>query len=139
MLHPATARTTISSLNAHKSSIDPPPRATITRSGLVTGPLSGSAENPLTALAICGAALSPCTNTGQMMTFTGKRSFNRCKISRMTAPVGDVTTPMVRGMRGMARFADVSNNPSAVSRAFSFSNNSISAPSPASSIVSATI
>ena len=50
----ATARTTTSSLNAHRSSIEPPPRATITRSGRGTGPSAGSASNPRTAAATFG-------------------------------------------------------------------------------------
>ena len=39
--HAATARTTSSSLNAHRSSSDPPPRATISRSGRGSGPSVG--------------------------------------------------------------------------------------------------
>ena len=38
MRQSAMARTTTSSLNAHRSSIDPPPRATMTRSGRATAP-----------------------------------------------------------------------------------------------------
>ena len=51
IVHSVTARTTISSLNDHRSSIEPPPRATITRSGRGTGPSAGMAENPRTAAA----------------------------------------------------------------------------------------
>ena len=38
----AAARTTISSLNDHRSSSEPPPRATIRRSGRGSGPASGA-------------------------------------------------------------------------------------------------
>ena len=57
----------------------------------------------------------------------------------MTAPVGDVTTPITRGMNGSGFFARGSNSPSAPSLALSFSSSAISAPSPASSIRSMTI
>ena len=43
------------------------------------------------------AQVSPCTRTGQTMTWDGKRSSRRCRMSRITAPVGDVTTPMTEG------------------------------------------
>ena len=135
----ATARTTASSLKAQRSSIEPPPRATITRSGRVAGPSCGIAENPLTARAIWAADPSPCTNTGQTITWVGKRSANLCKMSRMTAPVGDVTTPMVRGKDGSFFLRSGANSPSAARRAFSFSNKSIIAPSPATSRLSTTI
>ena len=37
---------------------------------------------------------SPCTRTGQTSTWRGNRSASRCRMSRMTAPVGEVTTPI---------------------------------------------
>jgi len=78
--------------------MEPPPRATISRSGRGTGPpRSGSALKPATACATSAAAVSPCTRTGQTMTWLGKRSSSRCRMSRITAPVGEVTTPMMRG------------------------------------------
>ncbi len=42
-------------------------------------------------------AASPWTTTGQTMTRQGQRSAMRCRMSRITAPVGLVITPMVRG------------------------------------------
>ena len=60
-------------------------------------------------------------------------------ISRITAPVGEVTTPITRGMNGSVTLRPASNSPSAASWPFSFSNSAISAPAPASSIRSMTI
>ena len=57
----------------------------------------------------------------------------------MTAPVGDVTTPIVRGRKGSGFLRSGANNPSLASVALSFSSSAISAPSPASSIRSITI
>jgi hypothetical protein len=93
----AAARTTISSLNDQRSSSEPPPRATISTSGRGIGPSSGSALKPSMAAAISAAAPSPCTRTGHTSTRRGKRSASRCRMSRMTAPVGDDTTPMTSG------------------------------------------
>src|SRR5215470_11760774 len=42
----AAARTTISSLNDHRSSSEPPPRATMIKSGRGSGPPSGIALKP---------------------------------------------------------------------------------------------
>ena len=50
------ARTTTSSLKHHKSSIDPPPRATISRSGRGIDPFAESSPKPVTACAICCSA-----------------------------------------------------------------------------------
>ena len=55
----AAARTTISSLNDHRSSSEPPPRATISRSGRGILPPSGSALKPRMAAATCSAEPSP--------------------------------------------------------------------------------
>ncbi len=59
----AAARTTTSSLKAHKSSKEPPPRATISKSGRGTAPPRGRPLKPSMAAAICSAAPSPCTAT----------------------------------------------------------------------------
>ena len=56
-----------------------------------------SALKPPIAAATSAAEVSPCTRTGQTRTWQGKRSSRRCRMSRMTAPVGEVTTPMTRG------------------------------------------
>ena len=60
-------------------------------------------------------------------------------MSRMTAPVGEVTMPIVRGMRGSARFRSSANRPSAASAFLRASRSAISAPSPAGSSASTTI
>ena len=64
----ATVRARASSLNGQRSSIDPPPRATIRTSGRGMDPPSGRAANPRTALATCLAACSPWTTQGQTST-----------------------------------------------------------------------
>ena len=135
----AAARTTSSSLKAHKSSIEPPPRATINRSGRGTAPPRSSALKPRTAALTCPFAVSPCTSTGHTITWDGKRSSSRWSMSRITAPVGEVTTPMVFGRKGSGFLRVGSNSPSASSRALVFSSSASSAPSPASSIRSITI
>jgi hypothetical protein len=96
----AAARTTSSSLNAHRSSIEPPPRATMIRSGRGTGPPGSIAPKPRIAAATLAAAPSPWTGTGQTMTWVGQRSSSRWRMSRITAPVGEVTTPITRGRNG---------------------------------------
>ena len=44
-----------------------------------------------------GKAIEFLTATGQISTLRGKRSLRRCRISRITAPEGEVTTPMICG------------------------------------------
>jgi hypothetical protein len=60
-------------------------------------------------------------------------------MSRITAPVGDVTTPITPGRNGSGRLRSLANSPSASSRRRVFSSSASSAPSPAISIVSMTI
>ena len=134
----AAARTTISSLNGNRSSNEPPPRATISTSGRAI-PFRGSALNPRIAAAISLAARSPCTLTGQSSTRRGQRSLSRCMISRITAPVGELTTPMTAGKNGIFFFRAESNRPSAASFFFLASSMAMSAPTPASSISSTMI
>ena len=93
----AVARTTASSLKPQRSSIDPPPRATMITSGRGTGPPAGSALKPAMARATSGAQAAPCTATGQTTTCRGKRSRSRCRMSRITAPEGLVITPTTAG------------------------------------------
>ena len=54
-------------------------------------------------------------------------------MSRMAAPVGEVTMPMWRGNRGRGRLRAVSNRPSRFSFSFSFSKASCRLPWPAAS------
>ncbi|MOA58669.1 hypothetical protein D3C78_1830990 [compost metagenome] len=63
----------------------------------------------------------------------------RCRMSRITAPVGLVMTPMVAGKVGRGFLRDGSNRPSSRSRAFSRSNWASRAPAPAGSMLSMTI
>ena len=60
-------------------------------------------------------------------------------MSRITAPVGDVTTPIVRGRNGSFCLRASSNSPSAAKRWRFFSSSASNAPSPAISIRSITI
>jgi hypothetical protein len=60
-------------------------------------------------------------------------------MSRITAPVGEVTTPMIRGRYGRGRLRAMSNRPSAASIFLRCSSNAISAPAPAGSSSSITI
>ena len=77
-----------SSLKAHKSSIEPPPLATIKTSH------KECSLNFFIALEICAAAPSPCTSTGKnTISASGKRRFITFWMSQNTAPVSDVTTP----------------------------------------------
>lgn len=71
----ATARARSSLLKGHRSSTEPPPRATIITSGRGT---AGSNSKPFKALITWGAAVSPCTTTGQTTTRHGQRSRMRC-------------------------------------------------------------
>ena len=60
----------------------------------------------------------------------------RCRMSRITAPVGLVTTPITAGIIGSGRLRSASNSPSAASLAFSRSSWASRAPTPAGSMVS---
>jgi hypothetical protein len=60
-------------------------------------------------------------------------------MSRITAPVGDVTTPITAGRNGSARLRSSPNRPSAASFFLRASTIAISAPTPASSISSTMI
>ncbi len=57
-------------------------------------------------------------------------------MSRITAPVGLVMTPITAGIEGSGRLRAVSKRPSAASLAFSRSSCASSAPTPAGAIVS---
>ncbi len=57
----------------------------------------------------------------------------------MTAPVGEVTTPITFGIKGSGRLRVASNRPSAPSLRLRSSKSAINAPAPAGSSVSMTI
>ena len=125
------ARATTSSLNAHKSSIDPPPRPTMRTS------MSFIRFICFTASAISWAAPSPCTFTGCNKTETFRfRLWMMLRMSRTAAPVGEVITPTFQGNSGIAFFFSSANRPSAVSLTFNCSNAFCNAPSPRGSICS---
>ncbi|MPM84275.1 hypothetical protein SDC9_131346 [bioreactor metagenome] len=109
----ATARTTPSSLKAHRSSIDPPPRAMRITS------IPGSAFNRVNARMSSAGAASPCTAAGEMTTSaSGYRRLSVFSMSCNAAPVGEVTMPIFAGAGGNRRLRSVSNKPSASSCAF---------------------
>ena len=60
-------------------------------------------------------------------------------MSRITAPVGEVMTPMTRGRYGSGFLRSSSNRPSAASFFFRSSKSAINAPTPAGSMLSITI
>ena len=87
MREAATARTTISSEKGSRSSSEPPPRPT----------MSTSAMSKRLAVSIWAAmrsaASSPCTGAGSTTTsMPAARRWSTRRMSRIAAPVGDVTT-----------------------------------------------
>ena len=139
MVAAATERARASSLKAQRSSTEPPPRATMTTSGRGIGPPGVRLSKPRMAAATCPAAASPWTTQGQTITRQGQRSLIRCRMSRITAPVGLVMTPTTAGKVGMGVLRPGSNRPSPASFAFSRSSWASRAPAPAASMVSMTI
>ena len=105
------ARATISSLNSHKSSMLPPPRVTTMRSTRANTSLGVASSRMATAIS-CAAPV-PCTRTGLIRICNhGARRRSTFSISRMAAPLGDVTIPMRCGNFGNGRFRSGANNPS---------------------------
>ena len=123
------ARATISSLNSHKSSMLPPPRV-ITMRSTDANALLGKASSRI-ATAISCAAPVPCTRTGLIRICNhGARRLSTFSMSRIAAPLGDVTMPIRRGNFGNRRFRSGANNPSASSLRLSASNFAWSRPTP---------
>src|SRR2546425_4171983 len=120
----ATARARPSSLKHHRSSRDPPPRATMTTS-------TRSATNASARRRLAGAS-GPWTRAGAMtMCAIGYRRRRIVTISCTTAPTSEVTTPIFRGNAGSGRFRAASNNPSAASFLRVFWYAAQNAPTPA--------
>ncbi len=124
------ARATASSLNAHRSSSEPPPR--VSNSTSWRSAFDAAACSMAT---MAGGASLPCTGTGRISTSTnGKRRPITLSTSRIAAPRGrgDHTdaSRQLRNRRACARHRTV---PSAASFALSCSNARSNAPSPASS------
>ena len=118
----ATARATRSLLNAHRSSIEPPPRPTISTS-------TGRRRTRLSAEHTDASALAPWTWAGTTISSaTGQRRAMTAWMSRSAAPSGLVTTAMRFGNSGRRRFRAGSSSPSLVSAAFAFSNASFQRP-----------
>jgi hypothetical protein len=87
----AIARARASSLNAHRSSSEPPPRASSRAS---KRPLASARRN---IAVICAAAVAPCTGTGRISTSSnGNRRASTLSTSRTAAPLGEVITPSRR-------------------------------------------
>ena len=123
------ARATISSLNSHKSSILPPPRVTTMRSTEANALLGKTSSGMATAIS-CAAPV-PCTRTGLIKICShGARRRSTFSMSRIAAPVGDVTIPIRRGNFGNGRLRSGANNPSASSLRLSASNFAWSMPTP---------
>ena len=126
-----TALASVSSLNATKSSAEPPPRPMMMTSAAFWAFIN------FTAAVSCAAASSPCTSTGQnTISAAGQRRESMLRISCTAAPVGDVMTPMRAGNGGIGRLCSSANSPSAASFSFSCSNAKLSAPTPSGCISS---
>ena len=120
----ATARATISSLKHHKSSKEPPPRV-----------ITSKSKPKFCAAEICAeisrAASAPWTREGRTTISPFHPRLRNMLIKSLTAaPVGEVTTPILRGKNGMGFFLSLSKSPSFARRAFSSSNFCASSPAP---------
>ena len=104
------ARARISSLNAQRSSIDPPPRPTIITS------TPGTRVIALSARAMSSPAPSPWTRTGRTTRCAfGCRRLRTLMMSLSAAPSSEVTMPILRGRAGIGRLRAVAKRPSACS------------------------
>ena len=104
----AIARASDSSLNSHRSSIDPPPLVSTITSD------EPSATNRSSACSISSAAPSPWTRQSDTSTRVhGARRRITASMSRSAAPDREVTIPTVIGTRGSGRFLAGSSSPSA--------------------------
>ena len=145
----AMVRASCSSLKAHRSSIEPPPRTSRMRSTAGAGSLVESASsacpscasryNFCSALRSSSGAPAPCTAAGASSTgMCGTRRASALSTSCSAAAPGEVTSPMPRGSAGSGRLRAGSNRPSACSRAFRRRNCSNRAPWPARCMASTT-
>ena len=131
----AAARTTSSSLNAHKSSIDPPPRATISRSG--RGSTSAKPANRCGDLGRGAFALNrhrPQDDAGRAAILEPVEDVANDRAGRRG---DDPDHPRQKWQRRAC--GPNSNRPSAASALRLLSSRARSAPSPASSMRSMTI
>ena len=123
----------VSSLKAHRSSIEPPPRTSKMASTGGCGPgCCASAYTWCKAATKEAGACSPCTKAGTST--TGKYGARRCKAvttSCKAAAPSEVTKPIPRGMAGKGRLRSAANRPCACERSFRRRNCSIQLPCPA--------
>lgn len=110
---------------------EPPPRARISAS-------KPCRSASCSARTICATASRPWTAVGTRVSSTcGARRRNTLMMSRITAPLGELTIPMRRGWAGSGRLRSLANRPSPASFSFNASKARRRAPSPAGSTVSA--
>ena len=132
-----TARTTRSSLNGQRSSMDPPPRARMVTAGAsLPRPsacsCSTNASRRRNAATMDDAAPSPCTRQATSRSrVMGQRRARTVWTSCQTAPVGEVMIATVRGCTGRRRLRAASKRPSAARRALSSSKRIARLPTPA--------
>ena len=123
------ALATISSLNGHKSSSEPPPLAKIITSANFCSFII------FIAFAILTAAPSPWTGTGNNFIYTfGFLLVETFIISLITDPVFDVKTPIHFGILGIGFLCATSNKPSYSSFFFNSSYATCKLPKPSSCI-----
>ena len=96
-----TARATISSLNAHRSSIEPPPRATISTS--TSRARVGGADRPRDLGS--GAVALHRRRDRRTTRSAGQRRASVVRMSRSAAARGEVTMPTARGYGGQRALA----------------------------------
>ena len=109
----ATARANVSSLKAQRSSNDPPPLPMISTSKPISWARSLSHSTPFTS---DDEAVGPCTIDGNNINLIpGNRLLRTFNMSWMTAPFGDVTTPIALGKKGNFLFRLASKRPSVTS------------------------
>ena len=113
----ATARATRSLLNVHRSSLEPPPRPTMTTSSPAMRPIARNAAQ------ISASAPSPCTRVGTTSSSaTGQRRSTTATMSVSAAASGLVMTAMRCAYAGSGRLRAGSSRPSFASAALAFSN-----------------
>ena len=119
------ARATTSSLKAHRSSMEPPPRPVIIRSA------ARCRLAHLMAAAISRGASSPWTRTGITQTSDRGHRAPRIRImSRTAAPAGEVTRAIFLGNNGVSFLWAGSKRPSRASFSFSCSKARAKSPTP---------
>ena len=123
------ALATISSLKAHKSSIEPPPRPSIITS-------TSDSLASLIILTIFSLAPTPCTKVGKsIISVSGNLLLIVLIISFTAAPVEAVITPTFLGILGNFFLCSGLNKPSLSNRRFNSSKSMYKLPIPSSFIL----